>query len=72
MCENINNFEIGDKVKVKINNNIVFTGELLGMSSHTPTIDFWIVGIEERQTEFMKIKPEKAIVVIHTYLEKIN
>jgi len=64
-------FKIGDKVKVNVNGELAFTGELLGLSSDTPLIQFWIVGIEERLTEFMKNRPEKAIVVIHTYMELI-
>lgn len=65
------NFKIGDKVNVRVDKEMAFTGELLGMSSDTPLIQFWIVLIDERFTEFMRNRPEKAVVVIHTHLEKI-
>jgi len=69
---NKENFEIGDKVKVIVDGNVTFKGELLGISSNTPIIDFWIVLIEDRLTEFMINRPEKALIVFHTYLEKIE
>lgn len=64
-------FEIGDKVNVRINDEMAFTGELLGLSSDTNLIQFWIVLIDKRFTDFMKNRPEKAVVVTHTYMKKI-
>ena len=68
---NKKNLKIGDKVNVKVNDELAFTGELFGISSNTPIINFWIVGIEKRLTKFMQNRPEKAIVVIDSYIEKI-
>jgi len=69
---NKENFEIGDKVNIKVNDNIVCTGELLGLHQDTPHVDFWIILIEERLTEYIKNKPDKGLVISHTYLEKIR
>jgi len=68
---NKENFEIGDKVNIKVN-DIVCTGELLALHQNTPHIDFWIVLIDERLTEFMINRPEKGLVIGHNYLEKIE
>jgi len=62
---------IGDKVLININDDIVGTGEILGLAFDQPYAKSWIVLFLERKTDFLKKRPEKAMVIFETHLTKI-
>jgi hypothetical protein len=60
-------FEIGQKVKFEIKGtDIRGTGEILGRATRGALLEAWIVLIKERNSEYMKSIPEKAVVINDT------
>lgn len=70
---NNKNFKIGDKVEfgLELNNlipNIEGAGEILAMAHDFPIISNWIVLITRRDTEFLKNRPEKALIILDSQM----
>jgi hypothetical protein len=66
-----------NKVEFGTNPNAVIPeisgkGEILGMSFDHPFCKGWIVLITERYTEFLKNRPEKAMVILEFQMKKIE
>ena len=70
---NSKNFKIGDKVEFGTEPdspipNIEGAGEILAMAHDFPMISNWIVLITRRDTEFLKNRPEKALIIFDTQM----
>jgi len=69
-------FKIGDIVEFGTNPNakipnIEGVGEILAVAHDYPFCKTWIVLITRRDTEFLKNRPEKALIVLESQMKKI-
>jgi len=74
---NIKNFKIGDIVEFgkEINSpipDIEGEGEILAMAHDFPMISNWIVLITRRDTEFLKNRPEKALIILDSQMRLVS
>jgi len=73
----MNKFKIGDIVEFgKDPNaslpNIEGVGEILAMANDFPMMKSWIVLITRRDTEFLKSKPEKALIIFDAQMRLLE
>ncbi len=67
-------FEIGDKVEFGTNlsskiPDIEGVGEILALAHDQPYCKSWIVLIIRRDTEFLKKRPEKALIILESQMK---
>ena len=68
--KNTDKIGIGSLVDFNVTDDIKGMGVVLGMSADaSPDVRFWIVLIIRRDTEFLKQRPEKAIVMMESALK---
>ncbi len=74
------NFKIGDKVEfgkeknapVDANHEIIGYGEILSMYSDHVLVKSWIVLITRRDTDFLKNRPEKALIILDSQMRLLE
>lgn len=65
-------FEVNDLVEFDVKGTeIRGKGVILGKSAQT-IISWWIVLITDRETDYMKSLPDKAIVIQENFIKKVN
>lgn len=74
---NNKNFKIGDIVEFGKEPNapipsIEGAGEILALARDLPIISSWIVLITRRDTEFLKNRPEKALIILDSQMKHVE
>jgi hypothetical protein len=65
-------FKIDDLVEIHSTHERVATGQILGIAHEVPHSKSWIVLLLDRYTDFMKNRPDKAIIVFESQMKLIS
>lgn len=73
----MNEFKIGDLVEFGKEPNALIpdiegAGEILSMASDHIIVKSWIVLITRRDTEFLRNRPERALIILESQMRKIT